>query len=97
MATTQAALVASLFGGTEVDDLTTKGGTASKADGGTIAHGIVDRAGVAAVPRVFTVQATVAGHIATATATSTNLVVALKNHDGMAVAVAENVVWSAQL
>lgn len=71
--------------------VTARGGTASVADGGTIAHGLVG------TPTKFSVQATVAGHIATATADGVNLTVALKNHDGSSVATPEPVVWWAEI
>lgn len=67
-------------------------GTASVVDGGTIAHGL------AKAPSRWQVNPTVAGRIANVTATSgTTLTVGLKQHDGAAVAVAENVDWSAEV
>lgn len=69
----------------------TAGGTASKANGDTVAHGLWR------TPTRYSVAATVAGHIAVVTAVdTTNLTIGLTNHDGTAVTVAENVVWWAE-
>lgn len=67
------------------------GGTASVADAGTIAHGL------GLVPQRATVTPTVAGHIAAVTAVDgTNITVSLTvASTGAAVAVAENVRWTA--
>lgn len=72
--------------------VTRNGGTASKADGGTIAHGLV------AAPTKYQVTSTAAGHIVAVTAVdATNLTIALKDHDGSAIAGAENVNWMAEV
>lgn len=66
------------------------GGTASVANGGTINHGL------AAAPTQYVATPTVSGHIAMVTAVSaTTLTIALLNHDGTPVAVAENINWRA--
>lgn len=90
-----AAFVKSQFGGvnaTMLDDLTLAGAVASKADGGTIAHGL------GSAPTLYGVFSTAGGHIASVTAVdATNLTIALKNHDGTAVSTPENVMWFARV
>lgn len=70
----------------------TRRGVSSIADGGTISHGFTT------TPQHAVAFATAAGHIAAVTAVSaTALTISLINHDGTAVAVAENVRWEASL
>lgn len=71
--------------------VTENGGTASVADGGTIAHGLSN------TPTKFFVTPNVAGRFASVTSVSaSNLTIALKDSTGAAVAVAENVTWYAE-
>lgn len=63
---------------------TRNAGVVSKADGGTITHGLGDGVG-GYTPTKYGVNATVAGEIATVTSVSTTtLTVAIKKHDGTA-------------
>lgn len=67
-------------------------GTASVANGGTIAHGL------GYTPAFYQLTPTVAKRLASVTASdATNLTIALHDDTGAAVTVAENVLWRAEL
>jgi len=71
---------------------TRNGGTASVADGGTIGHGL------SAAPTRVVVSSRQANRIVSVTGVSaTEITVAVKNHDGTAVEVAEGLYWEASL
>ena len=71
--------------------VTENNGTASVANGGTIAHGL------AGTPTSYSVTATVAKHIAVVTAVNgTNLTIGLHDDMGNPITTAENVSWHAE-
>lgn len=83
--------IESEFGGQLVDDMTLKGGVASIADGGTIAHGL----GVAPT-RVSVASSNALHSVAVTAVSSTTITVSIRVATTAAsVAVAENVYWTA--
>jgi hypothetical protein len=72
--------------------ITENGGTASVANAGTISHGL------STTPTKYSLTPTVSGRVAAVTAvSSTTLTIALVDNSDAAVAVAENVVWYAEV